>query len=421
LQQTLDAHGELRFSMLMTIQRFAHDCLQQIDDKAEISNWHLTYFLNLAEQAHQEILGPNQFEWLDRLEAEHDNLRAAWDYAIASNTESALRLASALLDFWSMRWNLNDGHAWLAQLLELMKESKQIAQHTHLLDVAGRLAYVQQDYGLARRLLEEALPIVRGSDNKNEIAFALLWLGRTAHRQSDYQAARAFIEECLTIYQEIHDQSGIAMAMFRLSILDVAQGNFRTAEERCVKSLATFQKHGDKYRMGQVLNMLGEVLRLQGDYERAGKFYEEYLEILREQRHRYSLATPLFNLAWVSLHGEDYRKAWALFEESLELCKEYGVKSPIVYILAGFASVLGMTNKTKQAARLFGAVESLVDSNGMAGHMNPSDQKELDHYVATVRAKLDKAEFEKAWAEGYLLTLEQAIAYALEDSGSKFS
>jgi tetratricopeptide (TPR) repeat protein len=185
-----------------------------------------------------------------------------------------------------------------------------------------------------------------------------------------------------------------------------------------MESLAKFQELGDKVRVGYVLNGLGEFARLLGDYERAGKFYEEDVEILRRQRSPVALVTPLVNLGWVPLHRADYGKAQSLFGESLKLSSEHGNKNGTALSLAGFAGILGMSGKPKQAARLFGAVDSLLENIGMAGRMDPSDQKEFDHYVAAVRAQLDEATFAKAWAEGHRMTQEQAVAYAQEEGSS---
>jgi tetratricopeptide (TPR) repeat protein len=156
--------------------------------------------------------------------------------------------------------------------------------------------------------------------------------------------------------------------------------------------------------------------RLLGDYERAGRYYEQDIEILKEQRSPVALVTPSVNLAWVLLQAGDYRKAQPSFEESLRLSNEFGNKNGILLSLAGFAGVLGMTGKPRQAARLFGAVESLLEAIGMAGRMDQSDQKEFDHYVAAVRAQLDEITFAKTWAEGRRMTLEQAIEFALKET-----
>jgi len=403
-----------RYRMLETIREYASEKLDGSSEAEQVRRRHRDFFIAFAEQAEPKLKSAKQFEWLDRLEVEHDNVRAAWECAIESDAELALKLASALLDFWLMRGNASEGRAWLAKLLPQTKPWGQTAKRAHVLSAVGQLACSQQDFAAARSLLEEALPIARMAGDEKEIAFALLWLGRTAHRQRDDQTAQGYTEECLTIYQGLQDQWGIAMAMFRLGGQAFYQGHYAQAEERGLKSLAKFQELGDKFMAGQVLNGFGELARLQGDYERAGKCYEESLEILRELRSRGALAAPSFNLAWVSLHRGDHRKAKALFEESLNLYKEDGNKNAMTDCLSGFAAVLGMIGKPEQAARLFGAVEALLEGIGMRGRKDPSDQKEFDHYVAAIRAHLDEAAFANAWAEGRAMTLEQAIAYALQ-------
>ena len=220
----------------------------------------------------------------------------------------------------------------------------------------------------------------------------------------------------MTIYEALQNHWAIAGAIYTLAAVAAAQGHYAEAGERYMQSLAKFQELGDRLRAGTVLNGLGELARLLGDYERAGKFYAEDVEILRQQRSPVALVTPLVNLGWVPLHGGDYRKAKALFGESLKLSNEYGNKNGMAMSLAGFAGILAMLGKPEQAARLFGAVEALLESIGMAGRMDPSDQKEVDHYVAVVRAQLDEAAFAKAWATGHAMTLEQAIEFVLENS-----
>lgn len=403
-----------RYRLLETIREYAREKLDESGETDRLRQRHRDFFIALAEQIESKLKGVEQFAGLDRLEVEHDNWRTAWDCAIASDAELALRLASALLDFWFQRGNPSEGRAWLTQLLARTKPWGQTAKRAQALSVAGQLAYSQRDFAAARSLLAEALAIARIAGDEKGRALALLWLGRTAHRQHDERAAQAFTEECLTIYQGLQDQWAMAVAIYTLAAVAAAQGQYAEAEERYMQSLAKFQELGDKLRAGTVLNGLGELARLQGDYERAGKFYEEDVEILREQRSPVALVTPLVNQGWVPLHGGDYRKAKALFEESLKLSNEYGNKNGTTISLAGFASVLEMTGKPEQAARLFGAVESLLEGIGMAGRMDPSDQKEFAHYVAAARGQLDEAAFAKAWAEGRAMTLEQAVEFALQ-------
>jgi tetratricopeptide (TPR) repeat protein len=415
-----DADAGTRYGMLETIREYACEKLDEAGETERLRQRHRDFFIALAEQAEPKLKSAEQFKWLNRLELEHDNLRVAWDCAIASDAEFALRLASALLDFWFMRGNRSEGREWLAKLLPRTNQWGHTAKRAHSFGVAGRLAYLQQDFASARSLLEEALPIARISGDQKEIAFALLWLGLTAYRQHHDQTAQAFLEECLTIYQGLQDPWEIAWAISVSGDLAYYQGHYAEAKERYMQSLAKFQELGDKFMAGRVLNALGEISRLLGDYERAGTFYEQNIEILRELRSPFTLAGRVINLAWVSLHGGDYRKARALFEDSLNQFKEDGNKNAMTDCLTGFAGILGVIGKPERAARLFGAVESLLEAIGMDGRMDPPDQKEFDHYVAAARGQLDEAAFAKAWAEGRAMTLEQAVEFALQNENNEF-
>lgn len=411
----VQAHGvETRYRLLDTIRQYAVEKLQDASETQSLRERHRDYFIALAEQAEPKLKGGEQFLWLDRLEVEHDNLRAAWSSAIEGDADLALRLTSALLDFWLMRGSPSEGREWSAKLIARTKGWGQTAQSAQMLNVAGRLAHFQADYPAACSLLDQALSVGRAAGDKKNIAFALLWLGRTALHQGDVPRAQALIEEGFTIYQELQDEWGIARALRQLGELAGTHKDQITSEEFFLRVLAKYRDLGDRFNAGEVLNALGEVARFQGDYDRAGSFYSQALEIFRELRSRFPQAHPLFNLAWVSLHWGDYRNARDLFDASLKLKQEYGHTIGIVECLGGLAAILGMTGKPEQAARLFSSVESLTETIGIAGHFEPTDQQELDHYLEVVRAKLDPAAFAQAWAEGRAWTLEQAIDYALE-------
>lgn len=409
---------DTRFRMLETIREYACEKLDAAGETARLSQRHRDFFIAFAEQAEPQLKGAAQFEWLDRLEVEHDNWRAAWDCAIESDAELALRLASALLDFWWMRGNPGEGREWLAKLLPRTESWGQMARRARALSIAGQLAYLQRDFASARALLVQSLAMARTAGDEKEMAIALLWLARTAARQRDDPAAQAYSQECLAIYERLQDGWGMAMAISQSATMAVAQGQYAVAEERYLQSVAKFQALGDRFRMGFPLNGLGELARLLGDYERAGKFYQQHIELLRAQGSRGALLIPSVNMAWVSLHQGEYRQAQTLFEEGVKLSKEFGNQTTILSCLAGFASIRAMTGKTAQAARLFGAVEALLEGIRMARRMDPADQKEFDHYVRAARAQLDEAAFAQAWKEGRAMTLDQAVVYALEGKPS---
>lgn len=413
---------DTRYRMLETIHEYAREKLvlraaEGLDASREIDRLrqrHRDYFIAFADQAEPKLRGIEQFEWLDRLEDDHDNLRAAWGYAIESDGELALRLAAALLNFWVIRAK-SEGREWLAQLVERTNEWGQSAKRAHVLGVAGRLAHAHMDFVAAQELFEQALPIARRWEDKSEIAFILLWLGRTMGRQRDHQSARLLIRECLTIYQELQDEWGIAWALFGLGDAAYYRGDYVEAKERDIQSLAIFQDLGDRFNAAYVLNGLGEQSRLQDQYEEAGEYYQQSLEFFREIGSRAAQAPPTVNLAWVSLHSRDYVRAKALLLESLRLFKMDDNKLGMTHCLPGFAALLGVVGKPVPAARLFATVQALLEDLEMTGQLDPPDQMELEHYTAKVRTQLDEIAFAEAWAEGRAMIIGQDPAQVLQN------
>jgi non-specific serine/threonine protein kinase len=410
-----ESAGSARYHTLETTRQYAREKLFDSDEGATLHDKHLTYFLDLAEQADKEIHGPDQLEWMDRVEAEHDSFRAALEWCVSEhNTESALRLLCALSQAWGLRDHSSERESWFDRIRALPEVTNYSALYARLLNHTGNHYQVVGDLRHARSVLEEsqAIWLKLGVEGEQGLAEALECLGNVALLE-DNKMAQSLFEQSFELYQKHGDQWGMAWAMYDLGSLAFVQGHYAEAEEQYMKSLAKFQELGDKFSAAYAFSGLGDLARFLGDYERARKFHEQNLEGFRELRGRFALAWPFLNLAWVSLHEGDYRNAKALFEESLILSNESRNKGNTTLCLAGFASVLGMTGKPQQAARLFGAVESLLES---IGPIEPTDQKDFDHYVAAVRAQLDQAAFAKAWAEGRTMTLEQAITFALEKS-----
>jgi len=407
--------GSLRYRRLETIRKFAREKLFETAEVAPRQDRHLTYFLDLAEQADKEIHGPNQSEWMDRLEKEIDNFRFALAWCVSEQkTESALRLLGALSWTWGWRGHFSETCSWFDKIRALPEVSVYPGLYARILNYMGRENWLSGDFRQARSVLEEsqAIWLKLGTNGERGLAEALECLGNVAlFHEADIKAARSSFEQCFELYQRHGDQRGMTWAVLDLGSLAFVEGHYGRAEAQFMQGLAIFQELGDKFSVAYILTGLGELMRFLGEYERAGKFYEQNLEIFRELRGRFTLAWPFLGLAWVSLHKGDYHKANDLFEESLKLSIEDSNKALIALCLTGLASVLGMTRKPEQATRLFGAVKVLLESIG-----RPADRKDFDYYVAAVRAQLDETAFAEVWEEGRAMTLEQAVDYAFRES-----
>jgi tetratricopeptide (TPR) repeat protein len=223
---------EPRFGMLETIREYGLEQLEACGEAAEIRRRHAAHYLALAEAAEPELTGPRQAAWLDRLEAEHDNLRAALRWAVEQGeAELGLRLGGALWRFWYVRGYLTEGRERLAELLAAAGAPGQTAARARALRGLGIVAEAQGDYAVARRHYEEALALMRELGDRRGIALSLNNLGDVARDRGDYAAARALHEESLAIGRELGDRA-IAWILESFAMLALREGATRNRAAR---------------------------------------------------------------------------------------------------------------------------------------------------------------------------------------------
>jgi predicted ATPase/class 3 adenylate cyclase len=367
---------EVRYRMLDTVRQYAQDRLAASGEAAAVRRRHRDFYAGLVERAEPELSGPDQPAWLDRLESEHDNLRAAleWSASRPDGAEPGLRQAAAMWRFWLLRGHWTEGRARLEAALAQPGDASALAR-AGALDAAGVLAGYQDDVTAARSLYEEALAIFTGLDDRRGVATVLNHLGIAAHLAGDYAGAGP-------IYRE---------------------------------SLALWRSLGDKHYVARVLNNLGEVAQLEGDHETARALYEEALAVGRELGDRRDIATWLANLGMIARAQKEFERAAALHAEALELRRELTDKWGIVDSLEGLAGVAAERGDHERAARLFGAAEALRGEIGFP--LTPSLRADYDRLVALVRDGLGAAGFSAAWEVGRAMRMEAAVAFALEAAG----
>ena len=335
---------------------------------------HRDWFLGVAEEAATELFGSEQVMWLDRLDRDHENLRAALAWSrTRGQGEVGLRLSLALWWFWNVRGYLGEGREQLEGLLALPGVEARTSARALALATAGTLARFQGDYGAAEALFGESLTIDQELGNKAGIAGSTLNLGAAARAQGKYAVAQALLAESLAIFRELGDKEGIAQSLGQLGWVAHAQGDYGAAWVLFEKSLAIFQEQGAKGAIPWLLNGLGITAHAQGDYGAAR----------------------------------------ALLEESLASFREQGNNRGIAPGLEGLAAVTAAQGRAECATRLFGAAEALRDAMGAA--LPPAERAEHDRYVAAVRTALDEKAFAAAWAAGRAMSPPAVVAYALQE------
>jgi predicted ATPase len=418
--------GEPRFGMLETIHEYALELLNGSNEEHSVRNRHLAFFLAMVEEAEPHLFGSEQVTWLDQLEIEQDNFRAAleWCQTAEDKAESGLRLTGSLASFWSSRSYYDEGREHLSAALSRPGALDRTAARAKALSAAGLMAYIQSDYPATRPLLEESLSIYKelGPACRRGLADALITLGDMETELGHYATASSLMKEALVIMRELEDARGIARALWQLGQCAVRPGDYEQAIQYFEMALPLLRQEGDRTHTAIALTGLAEVALRQGDYERATILEEESLTLRREIGETWGIAVSLGNFAWIALRRNDLNRAQALLAESLTLRREIGDIGGAAWCLEKFAEIAQITGQSasssrrvmdsRRSARLFGAAHSLRTPIGSV--IDLADQPANEHLIATIRARLDQETFISSWDEGEAMSLDEAVAYALE-------
>jgi predicted ATPase/ribosome-binding protein aMBF1 (putative translation factor)/Tfp pilus assembly protein PilF len=413
LLQRLDDPGEeARFSMLETIREYAAERFTHSGEMAALGCAHASYYLALAEHAEPELTGPQQIAWLDRLEREHGNIRAALEWCLTcGEIELAARLGGALWRFWSTRGHASEGRRWLRLTLANLS-SVSISAQAKLFLAAAVLALLQNDYSAAQKQFEQSLLLHRTLNDAQGIATTLIGLGTTAQEQGEYTQALALQEEGLLLFRELGDMRGIGNALNNLGVVAYAQKDHNRAQRLHEESLLFRRAIGDTQGIAMSLSNLGMVARNRDDFEQAHARYTEGLALARNLGDFHQVANMLTNLGSVEIHKGDYQLAMEYLRESLSLFQKLGERRGIAECLVELAGTVFMKGRALDAVRLYGAAEALRDAVGAP--LEPAQLADYERTVAAVRVQLGEPAFTAAWAAGRAMRLDEAIALAMQ-------
>jgi non-specific serine/threonine protein kinase len=404
--------GGARWAMLETIREYALERLAESGEELSARQRHAEYFVALAEEAEPHLLSPGQQPWLDRLGADHDNLRAALRWLRERGAaEPALRLGAALWQFWLMRDHLAEGQRELEALLALPEAARTTAR-TRALVGAGALALTFDDHARAGVLLEEALGASRAAGDRRGIAAVLLWLGTLALHQDQIERARGLVEEAAMLYRELGHDYGTHAALVQQGAVSLTQGAFGQAQAQLEEALHWFREVGLPVNSVIVLRLLGDLELARGDPGRAAAWYEERMAVCGGLGHKLGIASSLTYLGFARLRQGDRRRAAAFFSEALTLCRELGAEGGIARCLVGLAELSRGQGQVSRAVRLLGTAERLHAVGG-PGWLAPDFGLAYGQSVDATRAMLGDAPFEEEWASGRVSPLDETVAAAL--------
>jgi non-specific serine/threonine protein kinase len=361
--------------MLETIHEYAHERLAESGEERIIKDRHLQYFLELIEEMAPGYRRQDQIRLLDYTAAEKENLRAAFDWGMASGqVEEAARLVSSMQYFWFYHDSPVEGSRWIARLLAEI-DAVPLPYQPRLLFGAGNLAWHDGGLVRGRQLYQRALAIAREIGDKSDGAWTQIFyaIAEKMEEQNAFDIGWRRSEEALAIFKELDDKPGLA----------------------------------------QAYNIQGEIAKLAGDNKLARQKYEASLEICQETGEIIRELMLMSNLSMIAYNEGNYREALDLAHSVLEQFIESGTRQGIITALWNIAGPLSMLGQPVKAARLLGASAALFKEMGAADQ--PTDYDQVAQYTYEVQGQLGAIAFQEAWNEGQAMTSEQAVAYAQSD------
>ena len=453
LQQQEQEDGQPRFLMLETIREYGLEVLEASGEVEATQQAHGAYYLRLAEEAELGIRSPLQSVWLERLEREHANLRAALQWMlehseIEQNREMALRLAGGLSEFWRVRGYDSEGQTFLERALAA-REGVATSVRAKILRAAGRMAISQNDYERTEVLCEESLVLFRELGDTQGIAHSLHYLGWAAREKGNLTRATHLVEEALALRRKLGHREDIAWSLLQCGILSCLQGEYARAHalfEECLglsreigrphvigwslyrlaearflsqrdstaiyplleEALPLFTAVGEKSGVICCLYLSGRLALNKGDVPAARALAEQGLALSREVGERWSTGQLLSLLGRVAARQGDLATARALYEESVALARRSGRMLAMTSSLQEMAGVVAAQGESAWAARLWGAAEAMREA--MGAPIPPVECADYERALAPARAQLGEKTFAAAWEEGRNMTLEQALA-----------
>ena len=369
VDKSLLRHTDDRFRMLETIRDYAAERLEASGEAEETRRRHAEHFLALAEEAYPNLKGSPKL-WLDLLDAEQDNLRVALDgFEAASESQLALRLAGALYRYWYMRGYVAEGWHRLDRLLGA--DERPTAARARALVGSAVMAANGNDLAMGRLRAEEALALHRTLGDTWGAAYSTYILGYLATEESDWAKAQPLFEESLRAFRELGDEHYVLLSTDGLAWIS------------------------------------GEL----GDTERSRELHEDVLHRARAQSDEIVVAVQLFQLATLAFDDGRVQDALAMLKEALGINRDHDMPEGIVENLCIFAKFLAAQGRAGMAVQLMSRAEVLRDEiGGTSSWVAEMNVKTL----ATIRAQLDDAAFAEAWEQGRALTVDEAIALALD-------
>ncbi len=443
--------GETRYRMLETVRQYAREKLIETGGSESIRDRHVAYFVKLAEQAQPELHHSNQAFWLNRLDDEMDNFRMAVEWALTNDVESGLRIAAIPWRFWQVRGYLQEAGDWLEQLLGQYKITNSL--HAQALAIHSLCKFRQGDFSETIKLAKQSLEMARTLADKHTEALSLSFLGGFMATQGNVGEGTPLMEQALAIYRslgdkigqadtteglainnnnversiaytkeslalarELGDLSGIVSHLCWLSRLVFWMGDFTSPIMWLEEALSLARQLGDQAGEIYVIATYGDLTYWQGNYPQAIGYFENVIQLSEKVGDHYQSLWAQVKMAYAMLRQGNIQKAHTLFADSIQNTQKANMTIALIYAVEGVASLNVNQNQPARTAQLFAWADALREKIG--DPRPPVEQASVERDLAVIYSKLNDTDFLTLSTEGRTMTIEQAIALALEESNA---
>jgi predicted ATPase/DNA-binding CsgD family transcriptional regulator len=363
LLQRSDAADGSRLLMLETVREFAQEQLDRSGDAEAAQRAHAEYFSRFMEEMDPLLWSSASSSLLNGVALEHDNLRAAMEWALAHDPALALGMAQRVGAFWQKRTLWNEGRAWLNRVLDATPATASTDRAIALWR-AGALAGDQGDFPESLALMNQALEMAQALGDTAITARVLRGLGIVASNQSDFPRANELFTQALDHFRTTHDEAGIARVLNDLGLVAERQGDHARAIALQEESLPIARRVGDDWQVCIVLGNLGGAHYDAGNYERGAALSREALQLSRDLSDTFGVAVNLYNLGQIQVELGKTAEAVAFYTESLTIIESIGEHHLLSRALDRLGYALHALGDSRAAARLHGAALALREAIG---------------------------------------------------------
>ncbi|MDQ3855546.1 MAG: tetratricopeptide repeat protein [Chloroflexota bacterium] len=411
LRQTSPADSERRFELLETIREYALECLQESGELEATLQAHADYYLGLAEAAERELEGPAQRCWLDRLDREHENFRAALEWCSERGEGiKGLRLCVALMPLWWLRDRHVEGRRWLETFIPTAHEAPPQLQGKALLWQGLLLMRYAGGAAAAESLYDRALALFQECGDLRGASETLQAQGEAVLNRCEVARARPLFAQSVELAREAGSDYLAAHGYLGLALCAQEEEEYEAAQRYWELMLEWAQRAGNKASIALALNSLGEMARYRRDLEDAECYYQRSLELARELDSEWRIALALHNLGYIACYRGEHERALELFSESLSLYEQRHYRKGVGECLAGLAATAAFLGELERAARLCGAAAALLESLGT--HLDTLDRADFERTLCKLRCELGEEGLEELRTEGRKMPLERAVELA---------